>query len=137
MSLKHLAIFNKPSALAILNGKKTVETRFSTSKIAPFGKVSVGDIVFIKISGGDIVGQFLVKKVFFYEGLTEEDLGRIFTDYKDQISVGDDKLDQEYLKLKKTSKYGTLIFIDQAKTLITSPIRFSKHDLRGWMVLDK
>lgn len=134
---KHLAIFSKIGAEAILSGKKTVETRFSQFKIAPFGQISIGDIVFIKISGGEIVGQFKVKQVHSFEGLEAKDLEKIFQEYGEKISLSGKLEDQKYQQTKVSSRYGTLIFITQAERLITSPIKFKKKDLRGWVVLDK
>lgn len=132
---KHLAIMRKSAIEAILSGVKTVETRFSKNKIAPFGVVSAGDLVYIKPPGEEIVGQFRVKKVFSFEGLTESDVEKIFTDYGQQISVGNKKEDEQYYRDKKASMVGTLIFIADSERFITSPIKVKKKDLRGWMVL--
>ncbi len=67
--MKHLAIFKGDGGEKILTGEKLIETRFSKSKIPPFGVISTGDLVYIKPSGGDIIGQFRVKKVIFFDGL--------------------------------------------------------------------
>lgn len=133
---KHLAIMHKSALEAILAGKKTIETRFSKHKIPPYGVVSVGDVIYMKLSGGEIVGQFRAKKVFNYEGLTPEDIGEIFNKYGPQISVGDELEDKKYLNEKRDSVYGTLIFISGSERFITSPIRVKKSDMRGWMVLE-
>ena len=125
----------KSTIEAILSGVKTVETRFSRNKIAPFGVVSVGDLVYMKPPGEDIVGQFRVKKVFYFEGLIEEDMNKIFADYGQQINVGDEEEDGKYYREKRESLVGTLIFIADSERFITSPIKVRKKDLRGWMVL--
>ncbi|KKQ35404.1 MAG: hypothetical protein US51_C0006G0001, partial [Microgenomates group bacterium GW2011_GWA2_37_6] len=54
--MKHLAIFKGDGAEKILTGKKTIESRFSKNKIAPYGVVSAGDLVYMKLSGGAIIG---------------------------------------------------------------------------------
>lgn len=133
---RHLAIMDKPTIEAILQGKKTIETRFSKNKIVPFGVVSSGDLVFIKPPGGDVIGQFRVKKVFSFEGLTPEDVEKIFQDYGEKISMGDQEVDEKYFKEKKDSLFGTLIFISASERLITSPVTLKKRDMRGWVVLD-
>ncbi|MDO8498689.1 MAG: ASCH domain-containing protein [bacterium] len=133
---KHLAIMHKSALEAILSGKKTVETRFSKHKISPFGVINARDLVFMKPPGGEIVGQFRVKKVFSFEGLTPKDIEKIFSDYGKEISVGDKLEDEAYEKLKQGSFYGTLIFISESERLITSPIKIKKSDLRGWMVIE-
>ncbi|KKS70126.1 hypothetical protein A3A14_01550 [Candidatus Daviesbacteria bacterium RIFCSPLOWO2_01_FULL_43_38] len=132
---KHLAIMHKSTVDAILGGKKTVETRFSKAKIVPFGAVGVGDIIYMKLPGGDIVGQCRVKKVFSFEGLTPEDVDKIFKDYSKEISAGNKEEDERYKKEKSSSNFGTLIFISESERFITSPIKIKKSDLRGWMVL--
>ncbi len=132
---KHLAIFSSGGARQILSGKKTIETRFSQKRIAPFGLVNLGDIVYIKPSGEDIIGQFVVKKVINYEGLDSEDLALIRNKYGKQISLGNDSEDQKYFEQRATAKYATIIFIGNVEHFIVSPINITKKDLRGWVVL--
>lgn len=127
---------NKATVEAILNGVKTIETRFSQHKISPFGLVSVGDLVYIKPPGEEIIGQFRVKKVFFFEGLTEPDFEKIFQDYGAKISTGKKQEDEKYFSDKKKSIYGTLIFIGDSERFITSPLKIKKSDQRGWVVLE-
>lgn len=133
---KHLAIMNNLAIEAVLSGRKTIETRFSKHRISPFGEVRVGDLVYMKLPGGDIVGQFRVKKVINYEGLATSDLDEIFSKFGDQIAIGDQKEDEKYRLEKLGSSFGTLIFISESERFITSPLRVKKSDQRGWMVLD-
>lgn len=127
---------NKPTIEAILNGKKTIETRFSKHKISPFGEVASGDIVYMKPPGEEIVGRFKVKKVIFLDGLIQSDIEKIFNEYGLQISAGDPLEDKKYQREKSESSYGTLIFISESERFITSPIKIKKIDRRGWMVLE-
>lgn len=53
--IKHLAIFKGDGGESILSGKKTIESRFSHRRDPPFGQISVGDLVYIKPSGKDII----------------------------------------------------------------------------------
>lgn len=129
--MKHLAIFSDGIGEKILKGEKTVESRFSKRKSLPFRQISTGDLVYIKPSGKDIIGQFKVRKVIFFDGLTEEDFNQIKRDYGEALAV-----DESYWSTKIHSKYGTLIWIGQTQQFLTSPIRFSKKDLRGWVVLN-
>ncbi|MBI2196809.1 ASCH domain-containing protein [Candidatus Daviesbacteria bacterium] len=128
---KHLAIFKGETGEAILAGKKTIEIRLSRVKNPPFGVISVGDLIYIKPSGKDIIGQFRVKKVIFYDGLTEDDLNGIKKTFGYAIAQAND-----YWQRNKGSRYGTLIFIGDSSRFITSPIKFPKKDLRGWVVLE-
>lgn len=124
---KHLAIFKGDGAEKILSGKKRVESRFSKKKNPPFLQIAVGDLVYIKPSGQDVIGQFRVEKVIFYDGLEIEEIKERFGK---QLAV-----DQGYWKGKENCRYGTLIFIGEVDPFITAPIKIPKKDLRGWVVL--
>lgn len=128
---KHLAIFTPDLADKILTGEKTIESRFSKTKLIPFAQIGCGDIVYIKISGKEIIGQFVVEKVIFYEGLNKSDLEKIKQDYGKQIAA-----DESFWRDKKTSRYASLIFIKQSTRFLVSPVKIEKKDQRGWMVLD-
>lgn len=123
--MKHLAIFKGEAGENILSGKKTIESRFSRKKTVPFGQVSSGDLVYIKPSGKDIIGQFRVKKVIFFDNFDLNEL-------KEKFGV---QLELDDLKGKEDCKYASLIFIGNSSRFITSPIRIKKSDLRGWVVL--
>lgn len=129
--IKHLAIFKGDGAQKILSGEKTIESRFARGKIAPYGVISAGDLVYIKPSGEDIVGQFKVKKVIFYDGLEDGDVEEIKNKYEKNLAV-----DEGYWKGKEKCKFCSLIFIGESTKFITSPIKLKKKDLRGWVVLD-
>ena len=45
---KHLADFRQFFLDLILAGKKTIESRFSQKKIAPYGQISKGDLIKMK-----------------------------------------------------------------------------------------
>lgn len=127
---KHLAIFKKGAGELILNGTKLIETRFSKMKLAPFERISAGDLVYIKPTGKEIIGQFRVKKVIFYDGLEPEDLKAIQLQYGKEIAA-----EEAYWQRKSNSIYASLIFIGQTTPFITAPLKIPKKDLRGWVVL--
>ncbi len=128
--MKHLAIFKGEGAEKILSGKKTVESRFSKRKDPPYGAISAGDLVYIKPSGKDIIGQFRVKKVIFFDGLEIADIGEIREKYGKELAI-----DESYWKGKEEARYATLIFIAASSRFLTSPVNIPKKDLRGWVVL--
>lgn len=128
---KHLAVFQGSAAQDILLGKKLIETRFSKHKIPPFGSISTGDLVYIKPSGEEPIGQFRVQKVIFYDNLDSNDLDDLRKRHGKEITA-----DEKYWESKKDAKYGTVIFIGATAKFITSPIKFTKKDLRGWVILN-
>lgn len=136
MKKKHLAILSSPVIKAIIAGRKSVEIRFSQKKIAPFGMVSVGDVVYMKPPGEDIVGQFEVRQVISFEGLDQNDRDLIRREYKSGIWLGDEKSSEEFFTKHNNAVFATVIKIGTVEQFIASPVRIQKRDLRGWLVID-
>lgn len=125
---KHLAIFPKDYIAKILNHEKTMESRFSKVKCAPYQQVEVGDIILLKEQSGPIRGQAKVKDVIYFSGLTSEEMQAIKGEYNDRL-----KADDEFWQSKKDAKYATLMFLEEVKEL--PPETYKKNDRRGWVVL--
>ena len=62
----HLGIFTEPYLTYMLEGKKTIESRFSKNKILPYNQISKDDIVIVKKSSGNVVAYFTIKDVLFF-----------------------------------------------------------------------
>jgi hypothetical protein len=123
----HLAVFVEPFLRYILEGTKTVESRFSLTRRAPFGKVEPGDVVLIKKSGGPIVAACRVAQAWFYDldPSSWEDV-RGFA----QPLCAQDPL---FWSSRAKAKYATLLRIEDVRLL--TPVTISKKDRRGWLVL--
>src|SRR6202035_5734171 len=52
----HLAVFVEPYLTFVLEGKKTIDSRFSVNRHAPFEQVKNGDLLILKQSSGPICG---------------------------------------------------------------------------------
>ena len=63
----HLGVFSEPCLSYMLEGKKTIESRFSKNKILPYEKIKEDDIVIVKASGGNVVAYFTIKKIMFFQ----------------------------------------------------------------------
>ncbi len=134
---KHLAIFSTNVIEAIFAGVKTVDSRLSKNKIAPYLQVSTGDIVYIKPPGEDIIGQFIVRKVMYLEGYNRPEYDVIIRDFWPQISWGNKKEEKRFIEEKREdSRYLTLIWIDQLERFLIPPVRIRKTDNRAWVVLE-
>ncbi|CAG8515167.1 9181_t:CDS:10 [Gigaspora margarita] len=77
----------------ILKGKKTIESRFSQKKIVPYGQINVRDVVLMKKSGGNVLGEFTVKNVLEFEKLNLTKLQEIKAKYGKEICS---KADQNF-----------------------------------------
>src|SRR4051794_21212088 len=63
----HLAIFVEPFLSYVLEGSKSVESRFSTRQCAPLRRVSVGDIILLKAASGPVRGICEVSKTWYFD----------------------------------------------------------------------
>jgi hypothetical protein len=123
----HLAVFVEPFLRFLLDGQKTVESRFSIHRRPPFGRVQAGDIVLVKESGGPIVAVARVSDVWYYE-LDATAWAFIRTRFAKQLCV-----EPEFWKSKADSCYATLMQFSRVDRL--QPISCMKRDRRGWVVL--
>jgi len=131
--MEHLAVFEQGTLLDnLLTEKKTVESRFSVNKALPFGKVKVGDRVFLKVSGGEVIGEFRVGKVTSLLELTPQLVHDVLTQHKDELGLSN--LEYFY-EQKKGSRYGTLIWV---KDLVkySRPFSINKKGQQSWVILD-
>src|SRR4051794_13550693 len=69
----HLAILFEPFVSKILDGTKTIESRFHRVRCAPFGQVRDGDILFLKVTSGPLVALAIVTDVMYFGPLCEGD----------------------------------------------------------------
>lgn len=125
----HLGIFVEPYLQYILDGKKTLESRFSINRTAPYNKVYDGDILLLKRSSGPIVGICYINKAFSLR-LKCSSINEIRERYELALCIES----ADFWYRKKDSKYATLMEIKQV-TVIKSEINFIKKDRRGWIVL--
>ncbi len=126
--MQHIAILKQPFFDMVLSGEKTIESRWSMVKVAPYKKVSVGDKILLKETGKDVTAIANVKKVQFYE-LTPEIVEDIRIKYRKQI--GTDKFEDWKSTLQK--KYCTLIWLDEVTPV--APIKVKRSNGAGWIVL--
>jgi hypothetical protein len=124
----HLAIFTEPYLTLLLQGHKTVESRFSQRRCVPFGRVAKGDLIVLKRTGGPIVGLCRVRKVWSYK-LTPHRLHLIQRRFSRRLGVQDDS----FWAARRSSAYATLIAIEGVTAL--PAIRLAKRDRRGWVTL--
>lgn len=121
----HIAVMSEPFLAYVFEGKKTIESRFSLNKIAPYQKVHRGDLVFMK--AGPIVGCFTITWTENYD-LTQFSIEEIQRQYGEAICGSDD-----FWKLKSEKRYATLMSITNVKRL--APTRIEKRDRRAWVAL--
>lgn len=129
---KHLAIFTHNLASAVLSGKKTVDFRFSQSKISPYLKVQKGDTVFVKNVGDKVIGQAEVDNVLYYDSLTNWDLDRLRAEYSGQALISE----EFFKKLSEKGRYLSLIFFKKPERFVAE-LNITKKNRRGWLVINE
>lgn len=125
--MQHIAILKQPFFDMVLSGEKTIESRWSMVKVAPYKKVSVGDKILLKETGKDVTATANVKKVQFYE-LTPKIVEEIRIKYGKQI--GTDKFEDWKSTLQK--RYCTLIWLGEVTSV--APIKVKRSNGAGWIV---
>lgn len=128
----HLAIFNEPFLSLIFTGQKKIESRFSINMISPFRKVSKGDLIVLKESGGLITGVFVAGEVMYFSNLDESGFKKLDKKYGNLICSNYDK---QFWKKRENTRYVTLIEVKKVKKLI--PFGSEKSDRLAWSVLQK
>ena len=126
----HLAVFNEPFLSLLMDNQKTIESRFSINKIAPYGKIKQDDIVIIKKSAGPVVGYFTVGDVKFYNNLDKKDFCEIEESYGKSIGTNFDEL---FWEKRERANYCSLISV--SNIVKTSPYFIPKKDRSGWSLV--
>jgi hypothetical protein len=125
----HLAVLVEPYLNYILHGQKTIETRFSANRCAPFQRVEPGDVILLKRTGGPIIGICQARYAWFYN--LEPNSWREIKSHAREICA-DDPL---FWESRKDASYATLIRIHNVESI--SPISVEKRDRRGWVVVQE
>ena len=124
----HVAVMREPFLSLLLDGTKTVESRFSVNRIPPYNQVEVGDVLVLKEASGPLSGLALVKAVHYFE-LDENVLGELRAKYALQIAATEDSFWRE----RANKNYATLIEV--ANPARISQVDVAKRDRRGWAPL--
>ena len=122
----HLGVFVEPFLEAILDGRKTIESRFGVHRCTPFEKVQRGDIIMLKRSGGPVVGLALAGAASYYE-LTPDVLGDLRDRFAAQLYAEDD----DFWAARADKRFASLIEIDDTVKIDTMSV--DKRDRRGWV----
>lgn len=129
----HLVILRPKWLLNILDGSKRVEFRAGRDRRAPHGKVTAGDRLWLKASGGNVWGVAYVETVYTGGPLHSFDLALMMLDSDVRATI-----DDEWAQKVMTAKYVTAVRVDRVERLTTtidvSDIRGKRQD--AWQVLD-
>ena len=115
---------------ALVFGRKTIESRFTKTRRAPWDRISAGDTVYLKVTSGPVIAVAEVGRVCQYENLTRGDIEGIRGEFGDAIGGS-----CEYWQSKGDCRYGVLMWLEKVRVI--EPVRICKRDWRAWVVLTR
>lgn len=130
----HVAYLSKSWKMLdkILDGRKTIESRWYVNKVNPWQNVSKGDVVYLKETGDPIRAKADVDDVLFFENLNKQSIDHILNEYGGRIC-----LDESHHHLLKNKKYCILIFLNNVEKI--HPFEIDKRGFgiaSAWLTVD-
>lgn len=126
----HLAVFVEPYLEYVLEGRKSVESRFSVDRRPPYHRVSAGDVLLLKRAAGPVVGISQVSHVWYYQ-LDPASFGELRSKFAAALCVQDPAFWAE----RSDASFATLMRLENVRRI--EPIHVNKRDRRGWVILKK
>ena len=124
----HVAVMREPFLGFLLDGRKTIESRFSVNRCAPYRQVAPGDVLALKAQSGPVVGVAMVEHVDFYE--LDRRTWEMLQDSFARPLCADDPA---FWKERANARFATLMRVRDVKPV--KPLALSKTDRRGWVRL--
>ncbi|MDQ3632427.1 MAG: ASCH domain-containing protein [Actinomycetota bacterium] len=124
----HLAVMHEPYLSYVLAGRKSVESRFSRHRVAPFDQVGLGDLLLLKSQSGPVTGVARVAHVDSYR-LDPP----LWASIRNRFSAALCVTDERFWLERREARYATLMRL--AAALAVEPLVLDKRDRRPWVVL--
>ena len=115
--MDHVAIMNKKLGLIdhILSGQKTIETRWYKNKSAPYDKITSGDTIYFKNSGGPVCASAKVCRVEQFSNLNIKLVQKIVDQYGAKGLI--DIQNKNVASWAQDKRYAILIWLKDTKNL--------------------
>jgi hypothetical protein len=123
----HLAVLIEPYLTYILEGRKTVESRFNVHPRPPYRRVHTEDLLLLKQASGPIVGVCRAGAVWNYQ-LDPDSWGEIKRHFAAALCAQDSFWDE-----RARAAYATLIRIENVQPM--PALAIPKRDRRGWVIV--
>lgn len=123
----HLAVFAEPHLANLLAGRRTLESRFSKRPMAPYQQVEPKDILLIKECDGPVVAVARIHAVRCQE-IDPASFHTIKEELSDALCA-----DEEFWSARRHANFMTLLTLGDVTPC--RPIRVTKKDRRGWVVM--
>lgn len=121
--MDHVAILRKANISKgdnllgdIVNGTKTIESRWYVNRVSPWDKIKKGDVVYFKESGCPVTAKSNVSKVIQFDNLNSRIVKNIVKDYGDRISPNTTpKQWLSWAEKQHKKHYCILVFLDNTQ----------------------
>lgn len=130
MNRVHIAILKRPYVQAILAGTKTVESRLTRNAGPPFGLVTPGQRLYLKVSAGPFMATATAHAVHSFDHLAPPDIADLARRFEPRVAGGPD-----YWDAKRDSRFATFIELTDAEPIDVGPPYRIAH-MRAWYALD-
>lgn len=133
----HLAIYNSKTFKRdyidlILSGEKAADIKILNKRIAPFHKVSEGDIVFLKESGGGVRGSVSIKSVNNYTFDDPSKLLKLMENVAKDLGMRDLNAVIPWWEKVAGKRYATVFYFAEPYRL-KKDVKIIKNDRRSWV----
>ncbi|MBK7534008.1 MAG: hypothetical protein IPI49_01290 [Myxococcales bacterium] len=125
----HLAVLVEPFLGYVLDGSKTIESRFAIRRLAPYGHVHAGDVVLLKAASGPVAGICAVEETWFFQ-LNCERVASIRKEFGKAMRADT----PAFWEQRKAAAFASLMRVGKVRAL-PKPMACPKRDRRGWVVL--
>jgi len=143
--MDHVAILRKANIKKgdnllgnILDGTKTIESRWYVNRVAPWDKVKKGDTVYLKESGCPVAAKAMVSKVLQHANITGGIVKEIIKDYGRKIAP--DTTKEEFLvwaNAQNKKRYCILVFLENVKKVKPFDIDKTGYGISSaWLVTE-
>jgi hypothetical protein len=126
----HVAVVRPVYLAKILDGSKTVESRLSVNRVAPFGLVREGETILFKACGGGFGACALAERVHEFEGLDARGVRRLRRLWNHRVGGDDAYWDHKCA----TARFATFIELADVREADQGPALAPLHG-RAWVVL--
>ena len=126
----HLGVFTEPFLQYVIEGQKTIESRFSVTPCPPYRRVKDGDVLLLKQVGGPVVGICQVGRAWFYR-IDPDSLAELRSQFATALCAPE----PEFWNERASAGFATLMSLRQVRKI--RPVRVEKRDRRGWVIVRK
>lgn len=133
----HLSIYNKNTykqdyIATMLDGTRTLGIKFMRKKIAPYQRLRVGDIIYLKEASGPIRGRVRVSSVDHKEITDPDEIMEFLSAHIEAIGIQNDSQLMDIWRANMASRYMSWWTMEKPE-IVTSPVFIHKTDRRAWI----